>query len=309
MEKKTWEQQTIEKLLLQTYKEQRRARLHKIFWRLVIIACIIFAYFTYFDNDKIKTNKEKQIAVINFQDEINRDNNSYDNFATSLDNALTDINTKAIIIRANSPGGSPVYSDMINQEIYRQKLAHPKTPIIFAIEEVCASGCYYAAVAADKIYAQPASIVGSIGVISPQFGVDKLMDKLGVENRLLTAGKYKAMGYPFSAQNPDVTKIQQQMLNDIQQQFIQAVKKGRPHLSNNPDLFTGRYWIGSQAESLGLIDGYATVDSIARDQFGSTNLVDFTIGKDTLSVISKKLGVDMANSAKNAVISSMPQLN
>ena len=210
--------------------------------------------------------------------------------------------TIGVIIRANSPGGSPVYSNMAYNEILRLKKLHPKKPVDVVIEEVCASGCYYIAAAADKIYANPSSIVGSIGVIYTGFGLNNLMDKIGVDSRLIISGKNKAMGYPFIPANKEQNNMQQQMLDKIHTQFIQAVKNGRGNrLSNDPDLFSGRYWIGEEAKGLGLIDGFASVDSLARDQFKTDNIVDYTPDSDPVERIAKKLGVSFIDSAKQTL--------
>jgi len=302
----TWEQETIQKVLLETVKEQRRARRWKIFFRLVficIIGGIIYAVSGNDSEDKSKTGP--QIAVVDFNGVISSDSKNYDTVIEGVNAALKDKKTVAVLIRANSPGGSPVYSDMINNEISRLRKKYPKIPIEFVIEEVCASGCYYAAVAADKIYASPASIVGSIGVIYTGFGATEAIKKLGVDSRLLISGRNKAMGYPFLPESKEQTAMQQQMLDEIHEQFITAVKSGRGNkLGNDPDLFSGRYWIGSDALKLGLIDGYGTVDNIAREQFKSENIVDFTPDKDPLDKLSKRLGVEVVDSAKQAIINS-----
>ena len=155
---------------------------------------------------------------------------------------------------------------------------------------------------ADKIYASPASIVGSIGVIYAGFGLTGLMNKIGVDSRLLISGKDKAMGYPFVPPNKEQIVMQQAMLDEVHEQFITAVKNGRgKRLGNNPDLFSGRYWIGKDGLKLGLIDGYATVDSIARDQFKTDNVVDFTIDEDNWDRLAKKFGADLVEAAKQAV--------
>ena len=301
----SWEQETIQKVLLETIKEQRRARRWRIFFRLIIIAAIAWAIIVNTGNDVVDAKPGPQVAVIDFKGVISSDSKNYDTLIDGLNTALKDKKTVAVIIKANSPGGSPVYSDMVNNEITRLKKAYPKIPIYFVVEEVCASGCYYAAAAADKIYASPASIVGSIGVIYTGFGATEAIKKLGVDSRLLISGRNKAMGYPFIPESKEQTVMQQQMLDEIHEQFISAVKRGRGNkLGNDPDLFSGRYWIGSDALKLGLIDGYGTASSIAREQFKSENLVDFTPAQDPIDKISKKFGVGLVDSAKQAVISS-----
>ncbi|MFN7095332.1 MAG: S49 family peptidase, partial [Burkholderiales bacterium] len=245
----------------------------------------------------------KQVAVVNLRGTISDENKTYNNLVEGLNDALKDKNTVAVIIRANSPGGSPVYSNMVYEEILRLKKLYPHKPIDVVVEEACASGCYYIAAAADKIYANPASIIGSIGVIYPGFGLTGLMQKIGLDSRLLVAGKNKAMGYPFTPVNKEQEAMQQQMLDKIHQQFISAVKNGRGKRLEltDPDLFSGRHWIGEDGIKLGLIDGFATVDSLARDQFKIDNIVDFTPEQDPLDKIAKKMGVNLVDGAYQAV--------
>lgn len=300
-----WEQDTIQKVLLETVKEQRRSRRWKVFFRLIVLALILWAVFANLSTKNSDDKKGPQIAVVDFKGIISNDSKNYDTVIDGLTAALKDKKTVAVIIRANSPGGSPVYSDMVNNEIIRLRKEYSKKPVYFVVEEVCASGCYYAAAAADKIYASPASIVGSIGVIYTGFGATEAIKKLGVDSRLLISGRNKAMGYPFVPENKEQTVMQQQMLSEIHLQFIDAVKKGRgKKLAINSDLFSGRYWIGQDALALGLIDGFGSVKSIARERFNSDNLVDFTPDQDPFDKLSKRLGVSLIDSAKQAVITS-----
>ncbi|MDQ5920521.1 MAG: protease [Pseudomonadota bacterium] len=297
----------LKSVLLAGIKEQRAARRWRIFFRmlwLIIIAGIIFVISGSIQKSPIK-KPGKQIAVIDLHGLIDSENKTYQNLSDSLADALKDKKTSAVIISANSPGGSPVYSNMAYDEILRLRKLYPKIPIYVVVEEVCASGCYYIASAANKIYANPSSIVGSIGVIYTGFGLNGLMDKIGVDSRLMISGKNKAMGYPFIPPNKEQDDMQQEMLNKIHNQFITAVKNGRGSiLSNDPDLFSGRYWIGEDGLKLGLIDGFATVDSIARDQFHSENLVDFTMDNDPIDKIFKKMGVSMLSIAKQELAAS-----
>lgn len=307
MDTKNLEQQVLEKLVLETIKEQRSSRRWKIFFRLiwlVIIAGIVYAAMGGRENPSSKEGKV--VAVINLRGAINEENKTYQILHEGLTDALKDKDVIAVIIRANSPGGSPVYSNMAYDEILRLRKLYPKKPVNVVVEEVCASGCYYIASAADKIYANPSSIVGSIGVIYTGFGLTGMIDKLGIDSRLLISGKNKAMGYPLIPENKEQTAMQQQMLDQVHQQFITAVKNGRgSRMSNDPDLFSGRYWIGEDAKKLGLIDGFATVDSLAREQYKSDNIVDYTPEQDPIDRISKKLGVGLADSAKQAVSTAM----
>lgn len=305
--KPSWEQETIQKVLLETIKEQRRARRWRIFFRLVIVLVVAIGIWQAVgSSDELEEGKKgPQVAVVDFNGVISDETQNYKTVIKGVTSALKDKKTVAVIIRANSPGGSPVYSDILNTELTRLRKLYPNKPIDVVVEEVCASGCYYAAAAVNKIYANPSSIVGSIGVIYTGFGATEAMKKLGVDSRLLISGKNKAMGYPFQPENKEQTAMQQQMLDEVHQLFIDAVKRGRgTKLANDPDLFSGRYWIGQDALKLGLIDGYGSVGSVARDQYKSENLVDFTPAQDPLDKITKKLGVTMVDSAKQAVIGS-----
>lgn len=299
---KNLEAQLIEKVLMATIKEQRSSRRWKIFFRLLWI--LIIGCGVYFATSKeSKTTSGKSVGVVNLSGVIDGTNDTYNTVADGLNDALKDKNTVAVIIKANSPGGSPVYSDMLYNEILRLKKVYPNKPINVVVEEVCASGCYYIASGANKIYASPASIVGSIGVIYMGFGLTGLMQKIGVGSRLLIAGKNKAMGYPFTPEDKNQTQMQQQMLDLVHNQFINAVKNGRGNKLDlsNPDLFSGRYWVGEQAKHLGLIDGYSTVDKLAKEEYNTDNLVDFTPSEGTLDKVTKKLGVSLLDSAKKIV--------
>jgi|SRR6185437_4125012 len=295
-----WEKSTLEKVLLETIKEQRRSRRWRVFFRLVWLVIIgIILFYVFNGKSKLSAETGKHVAVINLNGVICDENKTYEAIVDGVTDALKDKDTLGVIIRANSPGGSPVYSNMIYNEILRLRKLYPKKPVDVVIEEVCASGCYYIAAAADKIYANPSSIVGSIGVIYTGFGLNSLMDKIGVDSRLIISGRNKAMGYPFIPQNPEQNSMQQQMLDKVHMQFINAVKDGRKgKLSNDPDLFSGRYWIGEDAKPLGLVDDFASVDSLARDQFKTDNLIDYTPDSDAIDRIAKKLGVGLVDSAK-----------
>ncbi len=306
MERLDIEKTAMENILLASLKEQRSSRRWKIFFRLIfliILGIILYMFSSTGDN---LVNSKPSVGVVNLTGVINSENQTYATVSKSLIKALKDKNTVAVILRANSPGGSPVYSDMLFNEIKRLRKTYPTKSINVVVEEVCASGCYYIASAADKIYASPASIVGSIGVIYTGFGLTNLMQKIGVDSRLLISGKNKAMGYPFVSENTSQTQMQQQMLDEVHQQFINAVKTGRGGKLDltNQDLFSGRYWIGEDALKLGLIDGYSTVDSLAREEYKTDNIVDFTEEQDTMDKISKKLGVGLVDSAKQAVSSA-----
>jgi len=226
----------------------------------------------------------------------------------SIRKAFEAKNSKGVVLRINSPGGSPVQSDEINAEITRQRDLHPDKPVHVVVSDVCASGGYYIAAAADKIYANPSSIVGSIGVRMDSFGFVDAMNKLGVERRSLTAGENKAILDPFLPTQPAQQAHAREMLDVVHQEFIDVVKAGRgARLVDNPDLFSGLFWSGRQAKDLGLIDDFGNVDYVAREVIGEEELVDYTYRPDLFTQISRDLGVSIANTL-SSVISGSPQL-
>ena len=303
-----WERDVIEKTLLAAVTEQRRARRWAIFFRLTWLAVILLVALPLFaswfgnSNDSLPAGGRPHAAVIDINGVINNENDSARKISDGLKNAYKDPNTRGIIMRANSPGGSPVLSGMAYDEIRRQKTLHPDIPVLVAVEEVCASGCYYIASAADKIFANQASIVGSIGVLSEGFGFTGAMEKLGIERRLATSGRDKGMGDPFSPQTPAQVSMRQELLDTIPGQFITAVRQGRgKRLKTGEDLFTGRVWVGSQAVPLGLIDGLSNVDAIAREQLDTDNVVDFTPKDSFSSRLGKRLGMQIADGVRDGL--------
>lgn len=300
---RTWERQLIEKLATASLTEQRRARRWKIFFRLTWLAVLAgFVSLMFVDMESRNNSKamgQPHTAVISLDGAIDSESNVTAKMLDGLNAAYEDSNTRGIIIRANSPGGSPALSGMANDEILRLKKLHPKVPVYMVVEEVCASGCYYIAAAADRIYVDKASIVGSIGVISDGFGFDKAMDKLGIERRLATAGSNKGMGDPFSPKNPQQEAIRQGLLDEIHGQFIAVVKQGRgKRLADDPDLFSGRVWLGSSSIKLGLADGLGSVGSVARDVIKAEELVDFTPDDDLASRVARRIGVSFSGGVR-----------
>ena len=213
-------------------------------------------------------------------------------------------NAKAIIIRANSPGGSPVVSSIAFNEVRRLKAEHKDIPVYLVAEDMCASGCYYIAAAADKIYADPSSIVGSIGVIGGGFDFTGLMDKAGVKRRLKTAGSNKGMGDPFTPETPAQTQIWESMLGDIHQEFIKAVKLGRgARLKDKqyPDVFSGRIYTGKEAKQVGLIDDFGSIYSVARDVVKAPELVNYTPQDDFSKMLSRRFGAEVKAKVKETL--------
>jgi protease-4 len=300
-----WERQLIEKLAGAALVEQRRARHWKIFFRLIWLGLIGLFVASFWsgnteDSRLSKLATGQHTALIDLRGVIDTQNNIASKLVDGLEDAYGNSGTRGIIIRANSPGGSPVLSGMAFDELRRLRLQHPKIPVITVVEEVCASGCYYIAAASDKIYADKASLIGSIGVISDGFGFTGAMEKLGVERRLMTAGNNKAMGDPFSPQNQAHEAIRRELVDGIDRQFIQAVRTGRgTRLKDDPQLFSGRIWLGEQAKPIGLIDGLGSVRSVARDLIGAPDLVDYTPEDDLTSRMVRRFGVEFFGGVKS----------
>jgi len=213
------------------------------------------------------------------------------------------------VLRINSPGGSPVQSGIIYDEIKRLRAKYPDIPLHAVVEDMCASGGYYVAAAADRIYVDKASIVGSIGVLMDGFGFTGSMDKLGVERRLLTAGENKGFLDPFSPQDPRQKEFAQVLLNDIHQQFIDAVRAGRgKRLKETPEMFSGLMWTGAQSVRMGLSDGLGSVDSVARDVIKAEKTVDYSVRENIAERFAKRLGADMAKSLSLGVFGGRPAI-
>ena len=216
---------------------------------------------------------------------------------SSLKDAYDSSGTKGIILRINSPGGSPVQAGIINDEIRRQKKLHPKIPVYAVVEDICASGGYYIAVAADKIYVDKASIIGSIGVLMDGYGFTEVMKKVGVERRLMTAGENKAMLDPFSPVNPKHQALAQAMLNEVHEQFKNVVRQGRgARLKETPEVFSGLFWSGEQGIKLGLADALGSADYVAREVIKQEDIIDYTYQETFADRFAKRLGASMAKS-------------
>jgi protease-4 len=221
---------------------------------------------------------------------------SADNVINGLQEAFKDKHTQGVILRINSPGGSPVQAGYINDEIRRLRLKYPTIRLYVVVEDMCASGGYYVAAAADKIYVNKASIVGSIGVLMDGFGFTGTMEKLGVERRLLTAGENKGFLDPFSPLAPKQKEFAKTMLADIHQQFIDVVKQGRgKRLKETPETFSGLFWTGQKSIEMGLTDEIGSVDSVARDVIKAEDLVDFTTREGIADRLAKKFGAGVVS--------------
>ena len=265
-----WEREVLREVLLASYKEQRSARIWRNIWRVIgVILFLMFIASLFGDDTDAVQSSGEHTAVIDLKGEIGNElDDQVEMLRTGMEAVYNNPNAKAIIIRANSPGGSPVVSNIAFNEIRRMKSEHKDIPVYVVAEDMCASGCYYIAAAADKIYADPSSVVGSIGVIGGGFDATGLMDKIGIKRRLKIAGSNKGMGDPFSPETPAQTQIWEKMLTDIHKEFIKSVKLGRGKRLKDQqysDVFSGRIYTGSEAKEVGLIDDFGSVYSVARD--------------------------------------------
>jgi protease-4 len=292
-----WEREVIEKLALAALQEQRRARRWGIFFKLLTfgyLTLLLLALINFRVEDGISGKHTALIDVVGVID--SKGDASADRVTTALQNAFKDKNTQGIIMRINSPGGSPVQAGIIYDEIRRLRGLYPNIPMYAVVEDLCASGGYYIAAASDKIYVDKASIVGSIGVIMDGWGFTGTMEKLGVERRVLTAGDNKAFLDPFSPLDEKQKKYALSMLNEIHQQFIDVVRKGRgKRLKENPDMFSGLMWTGAKSIELGLSDGYGSVDFVAREVIKAEDIVDYTQKENIAERFAKHFGGTMAN--------------
>ena len=291
-----WERGVLEKLALSAVQEQRRTRRWGIFFKALGFLYLFFILVMisgWFNGDVNKMGKHT--ALIDLQGVIASDQANADMMIKGLEEAFEDKNTQGVIMRINSPGGSPVQAGQINDEIRRQRALHPKIPLYVVVDDICASGGYYIAVAADKIYVDKASLVGSIGVLMDGFGFTQTMEKLGVERRLITAGANKGFLDPFSPADPQQALYAKQMLEEIHAQFIQVVRQGRgKRLKETPETFSGLVWSGEKSVELGLADGFGSVESVARDVIKAKEIVDFTPHEGLADRLADKFGVVMA---------------
>lgn len=290
-----WEQQTLEKVLLATIIEQRRSRRWRIFFRLIILVYVLgLSAYLMLDLAKSSATVGDHTALIEINDVIGSDNSTVtaDNVREGLENAYASANTKGIILRINSPGGSPVQAARIFSDVQRLREAHPDIPVYAVIEDLGASAAYYIAVATDAIYANESSIVGSIGVLINSFGFVDALEKLGVERRLLSAGEHKAILDPFLPLESFDQQHTQQLLDEVHAEFIAAVKTGRgERLANNEMIFSGLFWSGVSAKELGLIDGFGDAHFVAEEVIGEKKIVDYTAEGDSLDRLIRRLGM------------------
>jgi len=299
-----WERDTINDLVFASIKEQRRARRWNLAFRWFIALYLVSLLVVFlFDGKNASAELKAHTALIEISGVISADSEaSADNVVGALRKAFENEKAAGIILRINSPGGSPVQSGYINDEIVRLRAEYPDKPLHAVIVDICASGGYYIAAAADKIYADKASLVGSIGVIMNGFGFTEAMKKVGVERRLLTAGEHKGFLDPFSPVNEEEVVHTKAMLKDIHQQFIDVVKNGRgDRLADDEKLFSGYVWSGEKSLELGLVDELGSSSYVAREVIGEEKLVDYTIKPTFADRFAERLGASIGTVLANSL--------
>ncbi|MFM0468178.1 S49 family peptidase [Paraburkholderia strydomiana] len=299
-----WERAALERIALAAINEQRAARRWKIFFRLlflVLLGLVIWAVFI-FSGDKLAATG-RHTALIALDGEISANTNANaEDIGAALESAFGDAGTAGVILRCNSPGGSPVQAGIIYDQIRRLRAKHPSIPLYVVVGDMCASGGYYAAAAGDKIYVDKASIVGSIGVLMDSFGFTGLMDKLGIQRRLHTSGENKGFYDPFSPETPKMDEHAQEMLDQIHGQFIDAVRQGRgKRLHETPDMFSGLFWTGQKSVELGLADGFGDANFVAREIIKAPEIVDYTVKESITDRVARKFGAAVGNGAVHAM--------
>jgi len=292
-----WERQLLEKIALASLNELRAKRRWGIFFKLAGLAYLVAILILVVDwgaSDKLVD--KKHTALINVRGTIDASGDaSAEKINGALQSAFEDKGTAGIIMKINSPGGSPVQAGIVYDEIRRLRTKYPDIALYAVVEDMCASGGYYIASAADKIYVDKASVVGSIGVLMDGFGFTGIMEKLGVERRLLTAGENKGFLDPFSPQDMRQKQHAQVLLEEIHRQFIDVVRKGRgDRLKETPETFSGLMWTGAQSVKMGLADDFGTVDSVARDQIKVENILDYSVKENIAERFAKRLGADVS---------------
>ncbi|TMH62693.1 MAG: S49 family peptidase [Betaproteobacteria bacterium] len=306
MAEENWERGVIERLATEGLREQKRARRWGIFFKLLTFTFLFATLLVTIGaiSESTHTCLDKCTALVELRGELDADSPaSAENITSGLQAAFKNKGTQGVVLRINSPGGSPVQAGEINDEIRRLRAKYPATPIYAVVEEVCASGAYYVAVAADQIYVNKASLIGSIGVIIDGFGFVGAMDKLGIERRALAAGENKTFLDPFSPLSPQQRDYAQGMITEIHQQFIAAVKAGRgTRLKESPELFSGLVWNGARGIDLGLADALGSVDYVAREVIKAEDIVDFTVKENLTERLARKFGATLGKSL-GAVVS------
>ncbi|WP_133647998.1 S49 family peptidase [Paraburkholderia flava] len=300
-----WERAALERIALAAISEQRAARRWKIFFRFVALGVVLLLAWAVFDfsGDKVSSTG-RHTALVTLDGEISSSTNANaEDIDNALDSAFDDAGTAGVVLAINSPGGSPVQAGIINSEIRRLRAKYPSIPLYVTVGDMCASGGYYVAAAADKIYVDKASIVGSIGVLMDGFGFTGLMDKLGVQRRLHTSGENKGFFDPFSPDTPKMDAHAQEMLDQIHAQFIDAVRQGRgKRLHETPDMFSGLFWTGEKSVEMGLADGFGNTDYVAREIIKAPDIVDYTVKDSITDRVARKFGAAVGSAAVHAMV-------
>lgn len=298
-----WERKILQDLAFAAIREQRNSRRWGYVFKGLVLLYLFGFFFLMLPNGEKLAESDAHTALVDITGVISSETDaSADMVVTGIRDAFKANQAKALILRLNTPGGSPVQSGIINDEIRRLRATRPDFPVYAVVQDICASGGYYIAVAADEIYADKASIVGSIGVRMDSFGFTEAIDKLGVERRSLTAGQNKSFLDPFLPLKEADVEHANKMLDNIHQQFIEVVKTGRGDRlnPNNEALFSGLFWSGEQALELGLIDGLASSSKVARDIVGAENIVDYTPRPNYLDRFAGKLGASIGQMLQNS---------
>ncbi len=306
-----WERETLERLVFAQLREQRWARrasfAMRAAWLLffVVIAWVLF----HRGEAGLSEVSAPHTAVVSIKGEIASESDaSADAVVSSMRAAFEDAGARAVVLLIDSPGGSPVQAGIINDEIRRLKALHNK-PVYAVVEESCTSAAYYIAAGTDRIFVDKASIVGSIGVLMDGFGFTGLMDKVGVERRLMTAGENKGFLDPFSPQTPQQRAYAQQMLDQIHKQFIEVVRAGRgDRLKETPQMFSGLFWTGQQAIELGLADQLGNLDFVAREVVKAEDIIDYTRRENVAERLAKRFGASVGAGAVKALQATGLQL-
>jgi protease-4 len=291
-----WERELVTKLATAALKEQRRARLWGIFFKLLTFGYITVILLMALDWKDAEVGGKKHTAMVEVNGLIAPGTDaSAEKITTALQAAFKDKNTQGVVVRINSPGGSPVQAQTIYDEMKRLRKKYPDVPLYAVVEDVCASGGYFVAVGADRIYVGQASIVGSIGVLMNGFGFTGLMDKLGIERRLITVGENKGMLDPFSPLDEKDEEHVKKLMGDIHEQFIGVVREGRgKRLKDTPEIFSGLIWTGQRSVDLGLADGFGSLEYVAREVVKAETIRDFTITEGLLDKVAKRFGAAFA---------------
>ena len=308
----SWERELVTKLANEALLEQRKRRRWGIFFKLLTFAYVTFLLIVMVDwsGRGDLTGGKKHTAMVELSGLIAPGTDaSAERVNASLQAAFKDKNTQGVVLRINSPGGSPVQSQTIYDEMRRLRKKYPDIPLYAVVEDICASGGYFVAAGADRIYVSKSSIVGSIGVLMNGFGFTGLMDKLGIERRLITAGERKGMLDPFSPLDDKDRQYAKQLMEEIHRQFIGVVREGRgKRLKETPDMFSGLIWSGEKSVELGLADGFGSLDSVAREVIKAEDIVDYTQKEGIAEKFARRFGASAASAIAEFALRASPAI-